>query len=157
MQKDKYLPDQWLKRWTVMGIFEGIIVLVDTRCPLTDYHIVTSDIYFFCYVNWMDRELHTWNIAYGPEEPSHQGGKQWDSGPIGYKCSCVYESCGMSGQGEDSKPYRQAKKKLKKRLVAVLEMKTKRGDPRGKGGRIKFVALDRLPLRPTEDKYRRLR
>jgi hypothetical protein len=63
----------------------------------------------------------------------------------------------MSGQGEDSKPYRQAKKKLKKRLVAVLEMKTKRGDPRGKGGRIKFVALDRLPLRPTEDKYRRLR
>ena len=31
------------------AIFEGIIVLVDTRCPLTNYYILTSDIYFFCY------------------------------------------------------------------------------------------------------------
>jgi hypothetical protein len=40
-----------------MGIFEGIIVLVDTRCPLTNYYIVTYDIYFFCYVIEVDNDI----------------------------------------------------------------------------------------------------
>ena len=31
------------------AIFEGIIVLVDTRGPLTNYYTLTSNIYFFCY------------------------------------------------------------------------------------------------------------
>jgi hypothetical protein len=31
------------------GILEGIIILVDARGPLTNYLVLTSDIYFFCY------------------------------------------------------------------------------------------------------------
>ena len=106
MQKDNDLPDQWLKRWMVMGIFEGIIVLVDTRCPLTNYYIVTYDIYFFCYVIEVDNNIpfahdhkqHTWIIALWPGRNTRREGVAWNSGPLGYRTKMVMKVMGWMKQ-----------------------------------------------------------